>query len=168
MSLQILFCLISCGLATVVQVLDRYQLAFKNHYCSWCTPTTFPLTGYVSSDTTNWYLRAWMYNRLVPNNEICFLSVSSNGSIKLCINASYVFQIRIADTPYTIAGATYESYQWFFIEIGSTNLGYYASVQKRNGTPVAFPQTLPPLTLKATSSIKYPDVVPSTYEVRAT
>jgi hypothetical protein len=79
-----------------------------------------------------------------------------------------VWEIRIADTSYTITGARINVNTWYFVEFGSTNLGYYASVQERNGTPIAFPQTLPPLTLKETSSIQYPDVVPRFYFVRAT
>jgi hypothetical protein len=166
MGLRIIFCLLSYGLATVVQLLNPFQVSTKN---TMTTQTSFPATGHVGLDATNWYLHAWIMTRLYDFVDICLLSVSSNDSIKLCILSGTVFEIRIADTPYTITGATFRPSKWFFIEIGSTNLGYYASVQQRNGTPIIFPQTGSPLTLKETSSIKYPDLpYPPNYEVRAT
>ena len=165
MGLWIVFCLLSSGLATVVQLLNRYQFVTKDAMMS--APATFPATGHVGADTTNWYLHAWI-NTASADSDICLLSVTSTDTAKVCRSGSD-FQIVIAGIAYSMTAAVFELSKWFFIEIGSTNLGYYGLIQLRNGTPYTFPLTGSPLTIKETSSINYPDTpFPMNYDVRTT
>jgi len=154
------------GLASTVRLLNRYQFSTKDNMMS--SPTTFPTNGHVVTDKIVWYLQSWIYVA-VADSDICLLTVShSSDSAKVCLESSK-FRVRFGASYFDFTDVLFEFSKWFFIEIGSTNQGFYSSIRLRNGTLYNGPGPLPDFTLKDASSIKYPDTpIPTSYTVRTT
>jgi hypothetical protein len=160
------FCLLQIVMATTVQITPRYSAVEVGSNSS---PPTFSLSGHVGADTSNWYLHGWMifYSSTVMD---CLLAVyTPPNNIFMCFDG--FLRIYLNSTPNSdavLAGANYVVNKWFFVEVGSTSLGYYSSVQIRNGTPYTIPPRSPPFIIKETSYITYPAnySLPSYYIVR--
>lgn len=165
MGLWILFCLLQYGLATTVLLLDRYQFSSKDNMMS--PSTTFPTTGHVGPDTILWYLQSWIMVDTADSN-ICLLTVSHSDSAKVCLESSQ-FTVHFKTSSFVIPTVQFELKKWFFIEFGSNNQGFYASIRLRDGTLYNGPGPLSTFPLKDISSIKYPDdPLPINYHVRTT
>lgn len=165
MGLLLAVCLLHLGLATTVQLIPRYYGRTKQ--AGMTTPTIYPLSSDVTADTENWYLHAWISAFIQVGTDICLLSMISVDTVKVCKFGSAI-QIIIGVDNSAMPAVIFVNDKWYFIEVGSTNLGYYGSVQIRNGTPSTVPVTSPSITIKASSVIKYPDdPLPAGYYVRA-
>jgi hypothetical protein len=158
-------CLLLIAMATIVQITPRYQIFTVTEDAG---PRTFSLTGHVSANTNNWYLHGWI--DIYTNTWITYLlamhqvlddiTMGFYGNLQVLLNSVLVEDIN--------GGGLYILNKWFFVEVGSTDIGHYAKVQSRNGTPYAIPVTAPPFIITANSYIKYPAnyALPATHIVR--
>lgn len=159
-------CLLQIVMATTVQIAPRYSAVEVGSNSS---PPTFSLSGHVGADTNNWYLHGWMifYSSTVMD---CLLAVyTPPNNVFMCFDGFLrIYQNSVPPSTPTFAGANYVLNKWIFLEIGSTNLGHYGSIQVRNGTPYAVPSISPPIIIKETSYITYPAnyYLPAYYVVR--
>jgi hypothetical protein len=117
--------------------------------------SAFSLTGHVGSDTDDWYLHSWIYAEGTSAPK-CPMKVLANVDIMVCMGVTD-FMISADSIITSITPTGFQPLKWYFIEFGSTNLGYYGSVVQRNGPSYTFAQRLPAIFITETSSIEYPN-----------